>query len=82
MAVRRIGTTDDVYIILGKLLNSVDEEICNYERKSSKLFSFIATETDSTISVKITSINSKCVYIPISINKICIIPLVNILETD
>ena len=82
MVVRRIDTTDDVYIIIGKLLNTVDEEMSNYQQKSSKLFSSIAVETNSTISIKLTSIRSKFVYIPISTNKICFISLVNILETD
>ena len=82
MAVRRVGTTEYLYVVIGKQLDVINEQICNHAGISSKLFSFIVTETNITVSMKLDTIKSKCFHIPYAPNKMCIIHLVNVIETD
>ncbi|XP_067212377.1 uncharacterized protein [Linepithema humile] len=70
------------YIVLGKELQIIDEEVCKYKTISSKMFSFIARHTNNDVCNFLSAIRKKCVYIPYKDDKLCIIPLVNTLETD
>lgn len=70
------------YIILGRKFRILNEALCRNGNYSSRSFSFLASETPEIACREITSIVSKCVNVPVEENIVCIIPVVNTLETD
>lgn len=70
------------YVILGKKLQIMDEEFCKHKDISTKMFSFIARETNNDISCFPSDIDKKCCNMLYKNDKLYIVPLVNTVEID
>lgn len=73
------------YVIIGKILNRTDIEICktnNPTLSSNRLF-HVTRITDSVVAIFPNMLYTKCIMIPYdNVDKYCIIPLVNNIERD
>lgn len=70
------------YIVLGKKLQIMNEELCKYKGISTKMFSYVARETDNDISCFPSDFNKKCCNMLYKEDKLYIVPLVNTVEID
>ena len=71
-----------VNIVIGKELEQQNETLCKNKNFSSSYFSFIVQQTENIIVIFPSMIETKCVCIPYDVDKFCVMPLVNSLETD
>lgn len=70
-------------VLLGFKINILEEEyLCKVENLSSSSFMFIGKKTDDIDVIDVSLIEKKCVYMEMENNKVCIVPVVNNLETD
>lgn len=69
------------YVVFGKELRILNEELCKYANISSNRFSFVAVKTNNDIACLVHEIDKKCVNV-IYKDKLYIIPIVNTVETD
>ncbi|XP_029176567.1 uncharacterized protein LOC114944694 isoform X2 [Nylanderia fulva] len=70
------------YIVLGKKFQILDEELCKHKGISTKMFSFIARETNNDIICFPSDFDKKCCSIFYKEDKLYIVPLVNTVEID
>lgn len=83
--VRTVSNSYVRTVIIGKILNRVDIEICKTNNpilSSNRLF-HVTRMTDSIIAVFPDMLYTKCVKIPYdNVDKYCIVRLVNNIERD
>lgn len=70
------------YVVLGKKLEILDEELCKHKGISTKMFSFIARETNNDICCFPSDFDKKCCNMLYKAHKLYIVPLVNTVEID
>lgn len=71
------------FVVLGKKLQIMDEELNKYKSDiSTKMFSFIARETNNDISCFPSDFDKKCCNMLFKEDKLYIVPLVNTVEID
>ncbi|XP_036143289.1 uncharacterized protein LOC118645713 isoform X1 [Monomorium pharaonis] len=73
----KCSVSEDIkYVILGKKLTLLNENIC------SSAFSYITQESTTLVCCKISSIVRKCIVVPYVSDKLCVYPIENIVEMD
>ncbi|KAJ8685085.1 hypothetical protein QAD02_020878 [Eretmocerus hayati] len=80
--VQKFNSRKTRYIILGKEVEILDQQLCENQQFSSEQYSYIVKETNNIRAFKPKLIRSKCVRVFIKDGLSCIIPLVNKQETD
>ena len=70
------------FIVLGELLEIMNEKIFHSTITDSSLFSYVVRKTNTVVCCKVVNILRKCAFVPYINEKICIIPVVNKMETD
>ncbi|KAJ8679136.1 hypothetical protein QAD02_014923 [Eretmocerus hayati] len=80
--VQKFNSRKTRYIILGKEVEILDQQLCENQQFSSEQYSYIVKETNNIRAFKPKLIRSKCVRVFIEDGLSCIIPLVNKQETD
>lgn len=71
------------YVIIGKAFDFCgDETLCTTNNINSSKYSYIVQESNNTVACLLDQIDKKCIIIPYRDDKHCIIPLVNVFETD
>lgn len=73
--------TTTYYVILSKTLQIMDEELCKHKGISTKMFSFIARETNNICCFP-SDFDKKCCNMLYKADKLYIVPLVNTVEID
>jgi len=70
------------YVVVGKAFDLCSETLCTTNNVNSSKYSYIAQETNNIVTCLLDQIDKKCIIVPYCDNKHCIIPLVNVFETD
>ena len=80
--IKYLNSENFKYIVVGEKIEIINDQMCKYLHFNSKEFSFIGKLSSSQICIDVSAIDRKCIAIPYIHNHLCIIPLVNTIETD
>ncbi|KAJ8667647.1 hypothetical protein QAD02_009310 [Eretmocerus hayati] len=76
------NSSEDNYLVIGQRLIELDEKLCEYSEFDSNDFSKIVRESAQIVCYRFSSIREKFVCIPMADDKLCLVPVVNTMETD
>lgn len=82
LKVRCVASKATKYVIVGKELPVLDESLCVKDNFNSKMYSYIAVDNTRLACSEVSFIENKCLSHRYRRDKLCIFPLVNMLETD